>query len=1549
MENIKDIVTRFSGSLTDDQKDELYNLLKNTKPADIKTLEEHKLYLDALAKLRSSIIRGMRLAGENFLKTLESLLSVGEDGVYSNRFRFVYELIQNVDDCEYENAADCHLDIQFIYDQEPGQIILTYNEKGFKPGNVFAITGIAESSKNISADKVEIGEKGIGFKSVFGIADKVLIQSGMFSFELSKNNFTVPVPQYDGFSPIKGTRLVLQMPAESCEEIFDALSEEYSDKNSLLTQNPILFLYKLTHLKMYLDDCRYIEFDVQRTTPEKRGNLLFESNVAISLNMQIDNDSDSSPINKEICCYRYTMPLEYGKEECQSRYGEDTAFSKRIHNIIGIFPVIKNDPPFTEGLLYSFLPTAIDINAPLILHAPFKLDGSREFVDPQKINRKISAWFMHTLINLIDFIKSVYLDIAKIEKKNIIHYLPKYKDYIFKQDNAKVKCLAVEGLKGNNICDEKIFFTESNRFESSANIISFGKDVKLKNPNEAYQLLNEAKDLFIPPYEVNMNLYGGEIIKDVASKLFSYAIQHDEALEEILTWLEKSDLEFNYEDLLRENKPVTFSVDALTTIGKHPRLIKAIHQISEDSINAQGKPLLYIEEDAPKTDPAKRKEIIDLIHESDLDEKFITYLNKVHHNFFVFPCKTTYAVLAYNGVALSKDTEVGAFGKASEQYDRAKTFTASLQIRQVSEQLNHADDSMNNAEYLIFLRGLRSSLKRAFGDRMYKSYIKLIADAGTDKNRFLSELLQNADDCQYIDGIDPEFILEKTEDGLKVFYNETGFTKANVRALTAIGESTKKQLLNGNDRVTGEKGVGFKSVFGVAEQVEIHSNGFHFRLTDKKPTIPDTCNFKKETSGTTMFFKMKENIEDSFNQDRILKLCICLHHLKHISIARSDVTITDNDEKRIITINKIHKYEFKKFIHYFTVTDQEAIDERNANMRAINPEQEIILYIPIKSKEHGYFVYSGLPVEIKCNIPLIVDAPFELTTSRENIQKNKWNDIIRDEMYNAIISFMKSIASSDGFDILKYVGFHSKDENPSWRCFENNYLNKFDWKEDLQHIPFIPVTGSDSLMRFTEISSHDLFPEFICRTGALPGIVNITGKTKYAPILEAIGLKKADKDRIRLFLQRHVQEYINDVDFREGLYSYLSNKFKPLNIAYIKDLPIFPVKTSDGTKYISFPGEIYIHDSMVSNDEYYILDTEIMPIELSDKLLDNKDRITPLTQEVFDYKYQENIKKIIKSNHQDPETVATYLLNEFNTNRASLLKCLDSLRGLIDKIPMLMEDGQFKKGKKYLNYKMIPFDGMLLSHLLVHQSYSAFAQILGLEDFTKINWDSFDFDIYEVTDDDISDIAHYLKNNYTNIIKYFIEQNLLSEEQIRKYNLEWAIETEDPDDDDDYEEFPERPVTNPGRLKSHVLEQCSNPNPYIDIVREVTDHKPQRTFDPAPYTSSMYRSAYSEDKHFCQMCQKKTSSRYIERNNIEKKPKYAWEQLYLCLCLKCSKDYVYLRNNDTIWKEFIRQIRYADVMESGVIEIPIGDRTITFTATHLAEIQEILKEQEKME
>ena len=65
--------------------------------------------------------------------------------------------------------------------------------------------------------------------------------------------------------------------------------------------------------------------------------------------------------------------------------------------------------------------------------------------------------------------------------------------------------------------------------------------------------------------------------------------------------------------------------------------------------------------------------------------------------------------------------------------------------------------------------------------------------------------------------------------------------------------------------------------------------------------------------------------------------------------------------------------------------------------------------------------------------------------------------------------------------------------------------------------------------------------------------------------------------------------------------------------------------------------------------------------------------------------------------------------------------------------------------------------------------------------------------------------------------------------------------------------------------------------------------------------------------------------------------------MYLSLCLECSKDYTLLRNDDTVWEQFINSIYAADIEDKETVEIPIGNKELTFTAVHLAEIQTVLE------
>ncbi|CZR61946.1 uncharacterized protein PAC_11843 [Phialocephala subalpina] len=103
--------------------------------------------------------------------------------LYSKDTRFVYELVQNAEDNSYTRAVAEGLDIYLRFCLYPDKIVIESNEDGFGENHVKAICSTGESTKVVAQGY--IGEKGIGFKSVFKVAKKVHIQSGPFSFSFN--------------------------------------------------------------------------------------------------------------------------------------------------------------------------------------------------------------------------------------------------------------------------------------------------------------------------------------------------------------------------------------------------------------------------------------------------------------------------------------------------------------------------------------------------------------------------------------------------------------------------------------------------------------------------------------------------------------------------------------------------------------------------------------------------------------------------------------------------------------------------------------------------------------------------------------------------------------------------------------------------------------------------------------------------------------------------------------------------------------------------------------------------------------------------------------------------------------------------------------------------------------------------------------------------------------------------------------------------------------------------------------------------------------------
>ncbi|KAF4817719.1 hypothetical protein CGCTS75_v012182 [Colletotrichum tropicale] len=120
---------------------------------------------------------------ENAIRSLSaqsglSIITLAKN-LYSSKTRFIFELLQNADDNQYSKASASGETPYVSFLIYPSRIVIHCNEDGFTHENMKAICAVGESSK--TGAQGYIGEKGIGFKSVFMVAWKAHIQSNAFS------------------------------------------------------------------------------------------------------------------------------------------------------------------------------------------------------------------------------------------------------------------------------------------------------------------------------------------------------------------------------------------------------------------------------------------------------------------------------------------------------------------------------------------------------------------------------------------------------------------------------------------------------------------------------------------------------------------------------------------------------------------------------------------------------------------------------------------------------------------------------------------------------------------------------------------------------------------------------------------------------------------------------------------------------------------------------------------------------------------------------------------------------------------------------------------------------------------------------------------------------------------------------------------------------------------------------------------------------------------------------------------------------------------------
>ena len=293
-----------------------------------------------------------------------SIKTLSED-LYNRDTHFIFELIQNAEDNAYtlsEPSLSFHL-VKSDPTGTPGSngaLIVHNNEDGFSRENVDAICKVGQSTKT----KIQgyIGEKGIGFKSVFRVTSKPHIFSKGYRFclpehdEMTELGYIVPqwiddIPK--GFDP-SGTTIILpldkpQFPYESVEKM-------------LLDIDPvtILFLSKLKEIVVEIESGyrQSIKKDDAQTP-------LVQVQVEIR-----DRDSKSTEIQGFIVHTRsFDKPLDINPEKRKGIDKRDVSIALPL-----------NSEANSAGKAFAYLPVYEDTGLPFLLNADFLLPSSREAI-----------------------------------------------------------------------------------------------------------------------------------------------------------------------------------------------------------------------------------------------------------------------------------------------------------------------------------------------------------------------------------------------------------------------------------------------------------------------------------------------------------------------------------------------------------------------------------------------------------------------------------------------------------------------------------------------------------------------------------------------------------------------------------------------------------------------------------------------------------------------------------------------------------------------------------------------------------------------------------------------------------------------------------------------------------------------------------------------------------------------------------------------------------------------------------------------------------------
>ena len=317
--------------------------------------------------------------------------------LYTDKSHFVYELLQNAEDAEATS-------IKFV--QYPDRLEVMHDGKPFTAENLQGLCDIGKSDKVDNLN--QIGEFGVGFKSVFGICDTVRLYSIPTKFRNSDIGEAVPfaVEILDFTSPSDVSSIEVEGSFTTKFVFPYTVGRTFSGFNSIEELNMVLS-EKLQDLGittlLFMKNLELIEYEICLNDKPVEGRYMLEKQrindhclLVSALGM-----SDKIGYSKE-----KTEEISYLKF---SKYIDDV--SKRTIDIA--FPVVVKENGEYEckmpdkDRISVYFPTATESKLNFIVQGPFRTTPNRESIpadDKDNINlaNKTSVFLREIILELKD-------------------------------------------------------------------------------------------------------------------------------------------------------------------------------------------------------------------------------------------------------------------------------------------------------------------------------------------------------------------------------------------------------------------------------------------------------------------------------------------------------------------------------------------------------------------------------------------------------------------------------------------------------------------------------------------------------------------------------------------------------------------------------------------------------------------------------------------------------------------------------------------------------------------------------------------------------------------------------------------------------------------------------------------------------------------------------------------------------------------------------------------------------------------------------------------